>query len=76
MVVEREATSTAVAALDSPQQLMKAGLLDEVQIHLVPILLGDGRRLFEEVGSESIEMERTRLIEGPGVRHVRFRIAK
>lgn len=65
-----------VGGANTAQQLMKAGLLDEVQIHLVPILLGDGRRLFEGLGSEPIEMERIRLIDGPEVTHIRFRVAK
>ncbi|OGO36265.1 MAG: deaminase [Chloroflexi bacterium RBG_16_56_8] len=57
------------------QQYLKAGLLDEMQIHLVPILLGDGRRLFDDLGTERIELERARVIESPGVTHLRFRVA-
>lgn len=47
-----------------------------VVIHLVPVLLGDGVRLFEHIGTVHIELELTRLIESPGVTHLRFRVAR
>jgi dihydrofolate reductase len=53
------------------QQLMKAGLLDELQIHLVPVFLGGGRPLFEDMGQ--MELECTRVIESPAVTHLRYR---
>lgn len=58
------------------QQLIKAGLLDEIQIHITPVLLGDGLRLFEEMGPEHIEMKATRVIDSPAVTHIRFQIVK
>lgn len=58
------------------QQFITAGLLDEIQIHLVPILLGDGRRLFDHIGPKLIELENTRVIESPGVTHLKFRVVK
>jgi dihydrofolate reductase len=58
------------------QQYMTAGLLDEIQIHLTPVLLGGGRRLFENTGAEQIELEATRVIDSPGVTHLRFRPVK
>lgn len=58
------------------QQYLKAGLLDEIQIHLAPVLLGEGRRLFEHLETEQIELETTRVIESPGVTHLRFRVVK
>jgi dihydrofolate reductase len=58
------------------QQCVKAGLVDEIQIHLVPVLLGEGTRLFEHLGTERIELERTRVIESPFATHMRFRIIK
>jgi dihydrofolate reductase len=59
------------------QQYLKAGLLDELQIHLAPILLGDGVRLFENhLGPERSEIECTRVIESPAVTHLRYRIVK
>jgi dihydrofolate reductase len=58
------------------QQYLKAGLLDEIQIHLIPILLGGGRRLFDQLDTQQIEMETTRVIESPGVTHLRFSVVK
>ena len=57
------------------QQYLKAGLLDELQIHVVPLLLGDGVRLFEDhLGPERHELESTRVIESPTVTHLRYRL--
>jgi dihydrofolate reductase len=58
------------------QQSIKAGLLDELQIHLAPVLLGDGIRLFEQMGPEDVELEGTRVIDSPLVTHLRFRVVK
>jgi dihydrofolate reductase len=58
------------------QQLLQQGLLDEIQIHLVPVVLGDGRRLFDQMGSEHIELVSTRVIESDDVTHLRFRVVK
>jgi dihydrofolate reductase len=58
------------------QQYLAAGLLDELQIHLVPVLLGAGVRLFENLGPEHRELECTRVIESPAVTHLRYRVVK
>jgi dihydrofolate reductase len=60
------------------QQYLKAGLLDEFQLHVVPVLLGDGVRLFEDhLASIPGELECTRVIESPtGVSHLRYRVVK
>jgi len=58
------------------QQFLKAGLIDEIQIHLVPVLLGDGIRLFGPIGTEQIELESTRVIESAAVTHLKFRVVK
>lgn len=57
-------------------QYLKAGLLDELQVHLSPLLLGDGIRLFEGLGNEQLELRRTRLIGTPGATHFRFDVKK
>jgi dihydrofolate reductase len=58
------------------QRAITAGSLDEIEIHLVPILFGEGRRLFEHLGVELRELERIRVLEGEaGVTHLRYRIA-
>jgi len=58
------------------RQYLKAGLLDEMQIHLVPVLLGGGVRLFEDLDPEEIELRRTSSIETPGATHFRFEVVK
>jgi dihydrofolate reductase len=57
------------------QHFLKAGWLDEIQIHLVPILLGEGTRLFDQL-DRSIELERIQVTEAPDVAHLGFRIVK
>ena len=56
------------------QLALAAGVLDEIEIHLVPVLLGQGRRLFENLAPEHIELERVRVLEGPGVTHLLYRV--
>jgi dihydrofolate reductase len=59
------------------QRALTAGLLDELEIHLVPVLMGDGRRLFEQLGIEQRELERIRVLEGEGgVTHLRYRVRR
>jgi dihydrofolate reductase/uncharacterized protein YndB with AHSA1/START domain len=52
--------------------LLRDGLLDELEIHLIPVVLGDGRRLF---GPDRVELELTRVLDAPGVTHLRYRVA-
>jgi dihydrofolate reductase len=58
------------------QQYLRAGLLDEIQIHLVPLFLGEGVRLFEHVGANEAQLEVTRVLESPLVTHLRYRVVK
>jgi dihydrofolate reductase len=57
-------------------QYLQAGLLDEFEIHLVPILLGDGVRLFEDLESDPIGLEPTRAIPTPSATHLRFDVKR
>jgi dihydrofolate reductase len=66
----------AVGAASIAQQCIRAGLLDEIHVDLVPVLLGGGVRLFEHLGAGPIELERTRAIEAPGVTHLTFRVLR
>jgi dihydrofolate reductase len=68
--------NVAVGAASLVQQCLKAGLLDEVHVDVVPVLLGDGVRLFDNLGTEPIELERTALIADPDVTHMTFRVLK
>jgi dihydrofolate reductase len=65
-----------VGAASIAQQCIQAGILDEIQIHLAPVLLGDGIRLFDHQGAAPIDLESMRVVETPGVTHLRFRVAK
>lgn len=65
-----------VAGADIAQQCLNLGLLDEVQIHLAPVLLGEGVRLFDNLDNTPIKLERTRIVEAPGVTHLWFRVVK
>jgi dihydrofolate reductase len=58
------------------QQYIKADLFDELQIHIAPILFGQGTRLFEHIGSEHIKLESTRVLVTPGAIHLRYRVVK
>ena len=58
------------------QQFIRAGLLDELEIHLAPLLFGEGSRLFEGMGPEPIELENIRVVASPKVTHLRFRVVK
>jgi dihydrofolate reductase len=55
------------------QQYLAAGLLDELQIHVVPLFLGDGVRLFDQI-DPAVDLELTRVIESPTVTHLRYRV--
>jgi dihydrofolate reductase len=58
------------------QQYLQAGLLDELQIHLSPVLLGGGVRLLDDLGTDQAELECTRVIHSPAVTHLRYRVVK
>jgi dihydrofolate reductase len=59
------------------QLALAAGVLDELEIHLIPVLFGQGRRLFDNLDPEHIELERTRIIEGEaGVTHMHYRVQR
>ena len=59
------------------QLALAAGVLDELELHVVPVLFGQGRRLFEGLPAEQIELERTRILEGEGgVTHMHYRVKR
>jgi dihydrofolate reductase len=57
------------------QQALAAGVLDEIQVHLIPVLLGGGRRLFDVLPSE-VELEIVRVIDTPDATHIRYRVRR
>lgn len=59
---------------DAVQQYLAAGLIDGFELHIVPILLGNGERLFENVGD--LRLEQVRTVEAPGVTHIKYRVIR
>lgn len=59
------------------QLALAAGVLDEIELHVVPVLLGQGRPLFDHLNAQHIELERVRTLEGEhGVTHLRYRVRR
>jgi dihydrofolate reductase len=59
------------------QLALAAGVLDELELHVVPVLFGQGRRLFDNLDPEQIQLERTRVLEGEGgVTHMHYRVVR
>jgi dihydrofolate reductase len=58
------------------QLALATGLLDELELHVVPVLFGQGRRLFENLAADQIELERTRVLEGDGATHMHYRVKR
>jgi dihydrofolate reductase len=57
------------------QQYIAAGLVDEIQIHLAPVVFGSGTRMFENLGDRHISLEPIEVIDTPSATHLRYRIA-
>ena len=58
------------------QQYIAAGLVDEISIHLVPVLFGSGTRMFEHLGAKHIQLEALDTVGTPVATHLRFRVVK
>ncbi|MEV4173567.1 dihydrofolate reductase family protein [Nonomuraea sp. NPDC049709] len=56
------------------RECLRAGLLDEMELQLIPVLLGQGRRLFEDMPPDHIELEPLRALDGPDALHLRYRV--
>jgi len=61
---------------DVAQQFLRAGLVDEMQLHVVPVLLGGGTRLLDNLEGANLELEFIRVLAAPGVTHLRYRVGK
>jgi dihydrofolate reductase len=61
---------------DIGRQYIQAGLLDEISIHLVPVLFGSGKRMFEDLGDKHIQLETIEVIQTSAATHLRFRVVK
>ena len=56
------------------QEYLTAGLLDELELHVVPVLLGGGARLFDNLADADVRLEQVRAVEAPGVTHLKYRV--
>jgi len=56
------------------QQYLATGLLDELELHVVPVVLGDGARLLDNLRDAEVQLEQVRAVEAPGVTHLKYRV--
>ncbi|GAA3389575.1 dihydrofolate reductase family protein [Cryptosporangium minutisporangium] len=64
----------ALGSADVTRQALRVGRLDEIEVSVVPVLLGSGVRLFDEIGP--VTLEQTRVVVGDGVTHLRYRVCR
>jgi len=57
-------------------QYLAAGLLNELELHVVPVLLGGGARLFDNLGNAQVQLKQVRAVEAPGVTHLKYRVVR
>jgi dihydrofolate reductase len=67
---------TVMGGAETGQQYLRAGLVDELSIHLVPVLLGAGTRMFEDLGEQHIQLENGGSVQTSAATHLRFPIAR
>jgi dihydrofolate reductase len=67
---------TVMGGAETGQQFLRAGLVDELSIHLVPVLFGSGTRMFDNLGDQHIQLEPAETIQTAAATHLRYRVAK
>ncbi len=67
---------TVIGGASTFQQCLRAGVVDELHLDLVPVLLGQGLRLFENLAAEAVELEKLEVTEAPLRTHLKFRVVK
>jgi dihydrofolate reductase len=65
---------TVAGGADTINQTLRAGLLDELELHVTPVILGGGVRLLDDVGD--VRLEVARAVEAPGVTHIKYRVMR
>jgi dihydrofolate reductase len=73
-VVPADSNVLVAGGADTIDQALAAGLVDELQLHVAPVLLGGGTRLFEGLGAERPQLELAAVRESPYVSHLRYRV--
>ncbi len=66
----------AVGTASVAQQCLELGLLDGLDLHIAPVLLGKGVRLFDHIGEDAVALKTTEVIEGTGVIHVKYDVVR
>ena len=69
-----DADVTIGGGAETIDQYLRLGLLDELELHVVPVLLGDGARIFDNLGDAEVQLEQVRAVEAPGVTHLKYRV--
>jgi dihydrofolate reductase len=67
---------TVMGGADTGQQYLRAGLLDELSIHLIPVLFGSGTRMFDHLDGRHVELEPGETIQTPAATHLRYRVVR
>jgi dihydrofolate reductase len=67
---------TVMGGADTGQQFVRAGLVDELSIHLIPVLFGSGTRMFDHLGDEPVQLENLGSVQTAAATHLRFRVVK
>lgn len=67
---------TVIGGASTFQQCLRAGVVDKLHLDLVPVLLGQGLRLFENLSAEAVELEKPGVTEAPLRTHLKFRVVK
>jgi dihydrofolate reductase len=67
---------TVMGGAQTGQQYLRAGLLDELSIHIVPVVFGRGTRMFDDLGSEHIQLEPIEALQTDAATHLRYRVVR
>jgi dihydrofolate reductase len=67
---------TVMGGADTGRQFIEAGLVDELSIHLVPVLFGGGTRMFEHLGDRHLQLENLGAVQTAAATHLRFRVVR
>ena len=67
---------TVMGGADTGQQFLRAGLLDELSIHLIPVLFGSGTRMFDHLGNGHVQLEHLGSVQTAAATHLRYRVVR